>query len=57
MTDKKLSDKDKLVVRPDEPLPTVQDPKGRESRGYPADPRPDPEQSQGQPDTTHEGTT
>jgi hypothetical protein len=36
------TDKDRLVSRPNEPLPTKQDPAGPESRGYPADPKPEP---------------
>jgi hypothetical protein len=39
--------RDPLVTRPDEPLPTAQDPQGPESRGYPADPKPDPGTGQG----------
>jgi len=35
---KKVSDHDRLVTRPDEPLPTVQDPQA--PRGEPADPKP-----------------
>jgi hypothetical protein len=50
MPDRKLdeqpSDKDRLVTRPD-PLPTAQDPAGPEARGGPADPKPDPNASQG----------
>jgi hypothetical protein len=36
------TDRDRLVSRPDKPLPTKLDPAGRESRGYPADPKPEP---------------
>lgn len=35
--------KDRLVTRPDEPLPTVEDPSGAHAKGFPADPKPDPE--------------
>jgi hypothetical protein len=37
-----LTDKDRLVTRTDEPLPTVEDPSGAHAKGYPADPKPDP---------------
>ena len=36
----KLSERDKLVTRPEGELPTALDPAGPESRGYPADPKP-----------------
>lgn len=38
--------KDRLMTRPDEPLPTVQDP-AETPRGLPADPKPVPEKGQG----------
>ena len=37
------TDKDRLVSRPDEPLPTVEEPSGAHAKGFPADPKPDPE--------------
>ncbi len=43
----KETSKDRLVSRPDEPLPAVEDPAGPEARGYPADPKPKPEGGQG----------
>jgi hypothetical protein len=39
--------KDRLVSRPNEPLPTVEDPAGPHARGYPADPKPKPAGGQG----------
>jgi hypothetical protein len=49
MTDRspaeQLPAKDRLITRPDEPLPTVQDPAS--PRGYPADPKEIPEGGQG----------
>jgi hypothetical protein len=51
MTDRKpsepQSDRDRLVTRPDKPLPTTEDPQGPHARGYPADPKPTPEGGQG----------
>jgi hypothetical protein len=41
------TDHDRLVSRPDDPLPTRLDPAGPEARGYPADPKPEPEGGQG----------
>jgi hypothetical protein len=41
------TDRDRLVSRPGDPLPTRLDPAGPESRGYPADPKPEPEGGQG----------
>jgi hypothetical protein len=38
------SSKDRLVTRPDEPLPTTQDP---QVHGHPADPKPKPKGGQG----------
>jgi hypothetical protein len=40
-----LSDKDRLVTRPDEPLPAAQDP---QVHGTPADPKPQPPPGQGE---------
>lgn len=48
----KLSEKDRLVTRPDDPLPTPLDPAGPRARGYPADPKPVPKTGQGDPDAT-----
>jgi hypothetical protein len=39
--------KDRLVTRPDGPLPTPEDPAGPHARGAPADPKPTPEGGQG----------
>jgi hypothetical protein len=41
------NDKDRLVSRPGDPLPTVEEPRGPHARGYPADPKPEPEGGQG----------
>jgi hypothetical protein len=41
------SPKDRLVTRPDEPLPTPLDPAGPQTRGRPDDPKPEPESGQG----------
>ena len=38
------SDKDRLVTRPDEKLPTALDPAGKEAHGYPKNPKPEPEE-------------
>jgi hypothetical protein len=43
----KQADKDRLVARPDEPLPTTEDPRGPKARGFPADPKPTPAGGQG----------
>lgn len=48
----KVSDHDKLVTRPADPLPTALDPGGPQARGYPADPKPVPATGQGDPDAT-----
>src|SRR5262249_23140539 len=45
-----LSEKDRLVTRPDEPLATPEDSSGPQARGYPADPKPVPATGQGDPD-------
>ena len=43
-----LSSKDRLLTRPEEdPLPTPEEPRGPHARGYPADPKPEPEGGQG----------
>jgi hypothetical protein len=46
----KESDRDRLIARPEEtPLPATLDPGGPRARGYPADPKPGPEDSPGIP--------
>jgi cyclic beta-1,2-glucan synthetase len=51
-TPEQESDRDRLVSRPADPLPTKEDPAGAHARGAPADPKPDPPASQiGAPDT------
>ena len=45
-----LSDKDRLISRPDEPLPTPLDPASPEARGELVDPKPVPPTGQGDPD-------
>jgi hypothetical protein len=45
-----LSDRDRLISRPDEPLPTPLDPASPEARGYPKDPKVVPPTGQGDPD-------
>jgi hypothetical protein len=47
-----LPDKDRLITRPDEPLPTTLDPGGPESRGGSVDPKPVPKTGQGDPAAT-----
>jgi hypothetical protein len=58
MADRKIleqeTDWDRLVSRPDKPLPTRLDPAGPESRGYPADPKPEPPEG-GQGTDPHAG--
>ncbi len=39
--------KDALATRPEEFLPTAEDPRGPHARGYPADPKPQPPEGQG----------
>jgi len=48
-----LSEKDRLVSRPDEPLPTSLDPAGDEARGGSKDPKPVPPTGQGDPKATN----
>lgn len=36
------SEKDRLVARPEEQLPTSLDPAGPEAHGFPKDPKPEP---------------
>jgi hypothetical protein len=46
----KPCDRDRLVSRPpSRPLPTPLDPAGPQAKGYPADPKPGPENSPGDP--------
>jgi hypothetical protein len=47
--------RDPLVTRPDDPLPTAEDPAGPRARGYPADPKPEPQGEDGQGDDPHAG--
>ena len=47
-----VSERDRLVSRPADPLPTPLDPAGPKARGYPVDPKPVPETGQGDPDAT-----
>ena len=42
--DDQPTEKDCLVTRPDGALPTQLDPAGPEARGYPADPKPAPDE-------------
>jgi hypothetical protein len=49
------SDRDRLVSRPNVPLPTCEDPRGPHALGYPADPKPDPQGEDGQGDDPHAG--
>ena len=39
-TPEQLTEKDRLVSRPEGPLPTTEDPGGAHARGAPADPKP-----------------
>lgn len=43
---------DRLITRPDEPLPTPLPPDSPRARGYPADPKPVSKPNQGDPDGT-----
>ena len=48
-----VSEKDRLITRPDSaPLPTPLDPNSPEARGFPADPRPTPNDDGGLPDSS-----
>ena len=38
-----ITEKDRLITRPDDPLPTQEDPGGAHAKGYPADPKLEPE--------------
>ena len=49
------TEKDRLVARPADPLPTPLDPAGPEARGFPADPKPVPKTGQGDPQATDPG--
>ena len=51
-----VSDKDRLLTRPEDKLPTPLDPAAPESRGYPADPKPGPPCSPGLPDGSDRDT-
>jgi len=45
-----VTDRDRLITRPDDaPLPAPLDPAGPRARGYPADPKPGPQNSPGNP--------
>lgn len=46
------TDRDRLVSRPEGPLPTRLDPGSPQARGYPIDPKPVPATGQGDPDAT-----
>jgi len=46
----RVSDRDRLIIRPDVPLPTPLDPASPEARGYPKDPKVVPATGQGDPD-------
>jgi hypothetical protein len=52
MTPAKQSEKDRLVTRPAEELPTSLDPASPEARGAPGDPKRVPPTGQGDPDAT-----
>jgi hypothetical protein len=49
MTEQPVSTKDRLMSRPEEPLPTPLDPQSPAARGYPIDPKPVPANGQGDP--------
>ena len=44
-----ISERDRLLTRPPEPLPTTLDPQSPEARGWPADPKPVPQHVQADP--------
>lgn len=46
----RISERDRLLTRPPEPLPTQLDPQSPEARGWPADPKPVPQHLQANPD-------
>jgi len=46
-TTPQATEHDRLITRPNVPLPTPLDPASPEARGEPADPKPDPHKSQG----------
>ena len=52
MSDKQLSERDRLVTRPPDQLPTPLDPASPQARGYPKDPKRVPPTGQGDPDAT-----
>jgi hypothetical protein len=43
---KQPTEKDRLVTRPEDPLPTPDDPGGAHAKGFPADPKPKPKSGQ-----------
>ncbi len=45
----RISDRDRLLTRPPEPLPTPLDPQSPEARGWPYDPKPVPQHAQADP--------
>jgi len=49
----KQSEKDRLVTRPPEQLPTTLEPASPKARGNPKDPKPVPPTGQGDPDATN----
>ncbi len=52
MNENQQSDKDRLVTRPAEELPTPLDPASPQARGYTHDPKRVPPTGQGDPDAT-----
>ncbi len=46
---RQVTEKDRLVTRPEGQLPTPLDPLGPEARGYPADPKPTAKAGQADP--------
>ena len=48
----KVSSRDRLMSRPEEPLPTPLDPQSPQARGFPVDPKPTPATGQGDPEAT-----
>jgi len=53
MNTTKLSDRDRLMTRPAEKLPTPLEPQSPKARGYPVDPKCAPAKGQGDPDATN----
>jgi hypothetical protein len=56
-SDQVESTKDRLISRPDDPLPTPLPPDAPEARGAPADPKLVPATGQGDPDATDPAPT